>query len=660
MTRHIALGNQSLLVNIDKWLQVRDIYYPMVGQENHLVGHAQRIGVFANGLLSWINEPSWDKSLTYKKDTLVTDNKAVSKSFGLELSLEENVYCEKDIFIRKITVKDLRGKDRKIKIFFNHDFHLYGDGIGDTAVYQSDRNVVIHYKKSRYFLTGILKGDKAAGNASDIDEYAIGQAEGEDGEGTFRDAEDGNLSKNPIAQGSVDSTIGVDVDVPAGGEQEIYYYMACGKDFRQVHDLHDMILAETPKSLLEHAEGCQRSWTSMTNVDLSKIPERHATLFKRSLLIIKTQMDKGGAITAANDSENMQFNKDTYSYVWPRDGALVAVALMNAGFADMTKPFFRFCADVLYEKGCLLHKYNPDKTLGSSWHPWTLDGKPSLPIQEDETGLVLHALNKYYDKTGDKAFIKELYPDLIKPAGEFLARYRHEDGLPKESYDLWEERRGVFTFTASAVLAGLRAAEKLGSIVRDNEFCAECVKGFDLIRQAMIEHLYDGDKGYFRRGLSFKGGKAIHDDTIDSSVYGIFEFGAFPADDPMVLSTMKHVKKRLWVDTEVGGMARYEADSYHQKSKDVEKIPGNPWFICTLWYAKWMIGASQKAEDLDEALNILDWVQDHALTTGIIGEQLHPLTGEALSVSPLTWSHAEYVDTLVRYIEKLGELKKRK
>ncbi|MDP7457376.1 MAG: hypothetical protein QGH47_01495 [Candidatus Woesearchaeota archaeon] len=38
MTRHIVLGDQQLLVNIDKWLQVRDIYYPHVGQYNHLGG----------------------------------------------------------------------------------------------------------------------------------------------------------------------------------------------------------------------------------------------------------------------------------------------------------------------------------------------------------------------------------------------------------------------------------------------------------------------------------------------------------------------------------------------------------------------------------------------------------------------------------------------
>ncbi len=35
-----------------------------------------------------------------------------------------------------------------------------------------------------------------------------------------------------------------------------------------------------------------------------------------------------------------------------------------------------------------------------------------------------------------------------------------------------------------------------------------------------------------------------------------------------------------------------------------------------------------------------------------MAEQLHPYTGEPLSVSPLTWSHAEYVRTVQEYIER--------
>ena len=41
-----------------------------------------------------------------------------------------------------------------------------------------------------------------------------------------------------------------------------------------------------------------------------------------------------------------------------------------------------------------------------------------------------------------------------------------------------------------------------------------------------------------------------------------------------------------------------------------------------------------------------------ALPSGTMAEQLHPYSGEPLSVSPLTWSHAEYVRTVREYIDR--------
>ncbi len=96
--------------------------------------------------------------------------------------------------------------------------------------------------------------------------------------------------------------------------------------------------------------------------------------------------------------------------------------------------------------------------------------------------------------------------------------------------------------------------------------------------------------------------KFSKDQTVDSSVYGIFEFGVLPADDPKVEKTMKTVEAALWVKTDVGGIARYQNDYYHQVSRDVEKVPGNPWHICTLWLAEWYIArANGRPEKRGEA-----------------------------------------------------------
>jgi GH15 family glucan-1,4-alpha-glucosidase len=120
MVRHIVLGNQVLLVNIDKQFQVRDIYYPHVGQENHLLGHRQRVGVYVDGRLSWIDEASWERKPGYKENTLVTESRAMNQELGIELFLEENVHCESNILIRKITVVNDRDREREVRVFFNH------------------------------------------------------------------------------------------------------------------------------------------------------------------------------------------------------------------------------------------------------------------------------------------------------------------------------------------------------------------------------------------------------------------------------------------------------------------------------------------------------------------------------------------------------------
>jgi GH15 family glucan-1,4-alpha-glucosidase len=59
----------------------------------------------------------------------------------------------------------------------------------------------------------------------------------------------------------------------------------------------------------------------------------------------------------------------------------------------------------------------------------------------------------------------------------------------------------------------------------------------------------------------------------------------YAPDDPRIVATMHNLRERLWVKSNVGGVARYENDSYHQVSQDIANVPGNPWFVCTLWLA---------------------------------------------------------------------------
>jgi len=154
-------------------------------------------------------------------------------------------------------------------------------------------------------------------------------------------------------------------------------------------------------------------------------------------------------------------------------------------------------------------------------------------------------------------------------------------------------------------------------------------------------------------------GRWESDPTVDASLCGLWYFGMLPADDPRIAATMEVVRERLWVKTDVGGLARYEDDGYQRVSEDVKKVPGNPWFVCTLWLAQWHVATAHSTENLQPALNILNWTASHALLSGVLAEQVNPYTHAPLSVSPLTWSHATLISTVREYVMKRLEIRER-
>ncbi|MBI3617106.1 MAG: glycoside hydrolase family 15 protein, partial [Candidatus Omnitrophica bacterium] len=191
-----------------------------------------------------------------------------------------------------------------------------------------------------------------------------------------------------------------------------------------------------------------------------------------------------------------------------------------------------------------------------------------------------------------------------------------------------------------------------------NDLGAQYRRAAQEIKDAARKYLFHKDLNRFAKSVyPVPKGDYRLDMTIDASVFGLWYFGAFSPDDPMIQSTMKAVYDRLWIKTSVGGLARYENDAYHQVEKnDIKNVPGNPWFVCTLWWAQYLIACAKTKEDLEEPLRILEWVADHALPSGVLAEQVHPYTDEPLSVSPLTWSHAVYVLAVFDYVKRAKQI----
>ena len=258
-----------------------------------------------------------------------------------------------------------------------------------------------------------------------------------------------------------------------------------------------------PPTFLERTRHYWALWATKEGDDLVDLPPEIGRLYRRSLIILRSQIDNDGAIIAANDFDSVHFGRDTYSYMWPRDGALVASTLSDAGYSEVTRRFFRFCHRVITDEGYLLHKYNPDGSLASSWHAWYQDGRKELPVQEDETALVLWALWRHFECFRDVEFIKPLFRGLIVRAANWLTAYRDTDtGLPLPSWDLWEERRGVLAWTVSATWAGLQAAARFADAFGDRALAATYRHAAGEIRAATKKHSWLSDLGRFVRMIN--------------------------------------------------------------------------------------------------------------------------------------------------------------
>ena len=229
--------------------------------------------------------------------------------------------------------------------------------------------------------------------------------------------------------------------------------------------------------------------------------------------------------------------------------------------------------------------------------------------------------------------------------------------MPLPSYDLWEERRGIAAFTCGAVWAGLKAASRFAGAFGEQALAEQYDTAAACIRTGVEGLLYRPELNRFVRMVRHRSdGTWNIDETVDSSLFGLWYFGMFSPEDPRIAQTMQVVQDRLWVKTAVGGMARYENDFYHQQSQDIANVPGNPWFICTLWLAQWFIAIAKNREDLNKALPLFDWCVHHALPSGVFPEQTHPYSGVPLSVSPLTWSHGTFVAAVQEYLRQEQKL----
>jgi GH15 family glucan-1,4-alpha-glucosidase len=220
---------------------------------------------------------------------------------------------------------------------------------------------------------------------------------------------------------------------------------------------------------------------------------------------------------------------------------------------------------------------------------------------------------------------------MVKGAAAFLVTFRDPTTqLPAPSYDLWEERFGIHTYSTTAVAHALERAARIAAEIGKDPTAWR--KAAEEIREAAVRHLWDEARGRFVRSI------APRDDRLDASLLLALKLGLVPWDDPRAKQTVDAIEARLWSPV-VGGLARYEGDLYYGNE--------NPWIVTTLWLAE----ARLRLGDRNRCRQLIEWAASWATPTHLLPEQIDRNTGEAKSATPLTWSHSTFVDVVHKYAE---------
>ncbi len=640
MARPIVLSNGELHVGLNKFGVVHDLYYPYVGFENHSAGTGLRhkLGVFVDGEASWTDsDPAWTFEFRYPHNALIGHTVAKNDRIGIMLEFDDAVDAEMSVLIRNIHVINHSEHTREIKLYLHQAFAI-GDSRSntDTAQYLPDSDAILHYRGRRAFVIGGCTDEKP------FDQFTIGLFGDDEHEGSFRDAEDGELMGNVVEHGRVDSIVGFTLHVDAHSSERVHYWIAAGMSTREALYIHRQVQEQGVHSRIHKTAQWWHEWLQPAIDAASRLPKDYQERFVESAMIIKSQMDKRGAIIASTDSTLLNYSKDGYAYSWPRDGANVVWPLIRLGYYQEAYRFFEFCQRGLHPSGYLMHKYRADGALGSSWHPYVHGDTVAPPIQEDETALVVFVFVQFYNLSKDSTLIKDFYHSMIKPMANFMAEFIDETtGLPKPTYDLWEERYMINTHTTSVTYAGLLAASELATVAGDEESAVKWRNAADDVQHAAHKHLFNEARQVFYRGVSVENGEVKYDETIDTAaIFSAFMFGLFGAESHELKASIATTAKVFGTSSENPGLPRYENDEYRRSDPSIN---GNWWYITTLWQAQYDIDQG----NIDSAHSIIKWVHEHMLTTGMMGEQINPLTHEVIAPAPLTWSHAEYLGTLI-------------
>lgn len=618
-------GNGRLLVSFTESGEANRIFWPeqdYAQQINNIF-----VGVkFDETPTRFLHENLWYIEQKYEEKTNILITTYENSDFGIKIWQRDFAVNDKDIWVRNYTVQNICDRKLNLKMFLHTDFITADNDIRSGMIDFNDSNAVI-YNKSNIITIGASKNISGFQFGNSFDAIRNDSLYGKDEISMTSDMglrwEFGEFRPNDKIDFSLFFAFSFD--------------MKTGKEmFLEAKKTGATKLIETEKKFWNN-EFKKFNKLATGNEKIDKVYYQSILTFK-----LLTNRDTG-AILAGVEVDEKFSRCGRYGYCWPRDGIFITKAFDICGMTEEAERFY-----LVWAKKAQLPN-------GAWQQRYYLDGKlaPSWGVQIDEVASVIYGAWEHYQFTNKINFIEEMWGALKSATFYLMDNIDAETGLPKPSYDLWEERFGEHCYTAASVVAALRCSASMAEEMNvDLPLAKLWRKTADKMVKSIENSLWSDTERRFLRGrrsrlnwwncgtvevetnkMGYKLQVADIDNTVDISLLGLtVPFNIFDPKDDRIKKTVKAIEDRL-DGFPAGGFGRYEYDSY---------IGGNPWVISTLWLGMYYASIG----DIEKCKEKIVWTAKNSTNLGFLPEQVDKFTGKPAWVMQLAWSSAMYIIAL--------------
>lgn len=392
----------------------------------------------------------------------------------------------------------------------------------------------------------------------------------------------------------------------------------------------ELLSLDSVQDDLTQTRGYWQRWMAQCSYD-----GRWAAMVRRAAITLKLlTYAPTGAIVAAPTTSLPEWiggprNWD-YRYTWLRDASFTLDALCALGFHEEESRFFDWLTRLaqIHESPLqIMYGINGETELTEHELPHLEGYRGSGPVRIGNGAFDQRQLDVYGGLI-DAAYEYTRHQQVLHPEAWLALRDEVEyvcAHWQEPDQGIWEMRAPPQQHTFSKLMCwvtldrGIGLAEHQGWDY-DRERWTQTRAS---IRESILQYAWNPKIGAFTQSYG--------SDAMDASVLVLPVLGFLPPDDPRMLGTIEGVKRELTRDALV----------YRYRIDDALPSDEGAFLLCSFW----LIDALALSGQLDEAVARFETLLRFASPHGLLSEEVHPETGEALGNYPQAFSHIGLINS---------------